>query len=60
MLNEFKKGLKIQSNNSSKKAEDIGVYENFDKIIQYEVKNNKTVVEKNGIKNINPEFNENR
>ena len=60
MLNEFKKGLKIQSNNSSKKAEDIGVYENFDEIIQHGVKKDEQVIEKNGLKNINPEFNENR
>ncbi len=60
MLNEFKKSIQVQPNKSSKKAEDIGVYENFDKIIQHGVQNNEEVIKKNGLKNINPEFNENR
>ena len=57
MLNEFKKSIQVQPNKSSKEAEDIEVYENFDEIIQHGVKNNEKVI---GTKNINPEFNENR
>ena len=59
MLNEFKKSMQVKPKSNSEEVKDIGTYENFNKIIKNESIEKKDSI-KDGLKNINPEFNENR